>query len=650
MIRLTDATRLAATKLRTRKVRLVVTVVIAGLLFSALTAASQVSRGAFDSLDAFNQEGFGQRYILTSFPQSPGSYGDFTRSPEAVDRALAIQKERATKKTAEAKRLGIPYDSKSEPPAVDEFDSPDGKQRSLAIGQPAADQAIREYVAAHPAPGKPELVRAAAPYRPIAYHESKSLLYGPNIPAIELLEDGKESYAPKAPTNGPPTRTGLGSFTQTWGLMSRDLIRPFILPGASATIGIDGTIPVIAPYSAVEQLQGLKPLPTAAKPAERLARLEQVRSGAQALRFQACYRNQESKDLIVQAISQQQEIERNKKDKTYVKPQLQYGLPTKACTEAPVIRDVRTVADKKLADKNEQFERLFGKQLPTQEVLRFRVIGVAPDPPNFNASFVGQLVSSLVTSNLGFGAITWFTPLEIEKDKPLLKTLFSNPDAIALGAMPPTQYIEFKDAATSQSFIKEQTCQPEFNMNQPEQTKNPFAACAAEGKHFGFLPFGSNAIALEEAKKWFAKIFTYAALTVAVVAAIIMVGTVGRTIADSRRETAVFRAIGAKKFDIVQIYLIYTLFLSLLIFSFALLTGFLMAQFVHGRYAAEFTIQSLIAYNAQDLSKTFSLYSFYVPDMLRLLGLSLVGGALSAFFPLIRNLRRNPIRDMRDDT
>jgi hypothetical protein len=653
MIRLTDATRLAATKLRTRKVRLIITVVIAGLLFSSLSAASQIGRGVFASLADFNQEGFGQRYIIMATPQGDPSAGagDYIDSQEAVDRALAIQKERVTKKTVEAKRLGITYDPKSEQPVLNEFDSPEGKRRLLNIGQPAADQTVREYIATHPLPGKPALEKLAAPYGKTGMYQSKALMQGPNMPQLKLLKDGKESFEVSNKQGGMP-QSGLESFTQSWGLMSRDLMQPFILPGATATLGSDGSIPVIAPYSAVEQLQGLKSLPASTSPAERLERLKQVRAAAGGLSFQVCYRNRESSDLISQAISQQQEIERNKNDKAYVKPARQFGLPTQACAPAPVIRDVRTATDKKTDEKTETFDGLFGKKAPEQQLLKLRIIGIAPDPPNFSASALSQIVNSIIASNLGFSAAVWYTPLELEDSTPILDKLFDDPEAVNLGAIPAMNYLEFNDAASAKRFADENTCTPDFSVaaGPGNPIADPFAACAAAGKNFGFVPFGSNALALEDAKHWFNRIFGYAALVTAAIAGIIMIGTVGRIIADSRRETAVFRAIGAKKLDIALTYLIYTLFLSLMILGFALIVGFLIGQFAHARYAPEFTVQSLLAYNAQDLTRTFSLYMFYIPDMLKLLGLTLAGGALSATFPLLRNLRRNPIRDMRDDT
>ncbi|HEU4984277.1 MAG TPA: hypothetical protein VFT58_01445, partial [Nitrososphaera sp.] len=87
MIRLHDATMLALTKLRTRKVRLVVTIVVSGLLFSALAGASFVARGVMGGISGFSKEGLGDRYIVQAYPQA--NYG-FSENPEVMERALAI--------------------------------------------------------------------------------------------------------------------------------------------------------------------------------------------------------------------------------------------------------------------------------------------------------------------------------------------------------------------------------------------------------------------------------------------------------------------------------------------------------------------------------------------------------------------------------
>jgi ABC-type antimicrobial peptide transport system permease subunit len=129
-----------------------------------------------------------------------------------------------------------------------------------------------------------------------------------------------------------------------------------------------------------------------------------------------------------------------------------------------------------------------------------------------------------------------------------------------------------------------------------------------------------------------------------------MMGTVGRLIADSRRETAVFRAIGAKRRDIAATYLLYMLLLSFFIALFAFIIGSGAMLVINHHFAPQATVQALVAYNAQDLNRSFSLFGLNALDMLLILGCVLAAGLISAILPLLRNIRRNPVRDMRDET
>src|SRR5438128_773695 len=121
MIRLTDTMLLAYTKLRARKVRLIVTVVISSLLFGVLALGSFVVQGVVKSTGSFAQEGFGKRYLLSANPNSNNNYFD---NKDILNRAIALQKDEIARKKTEAKRLGIDYDSTSERLVYSEGDGP----------------------------------------------------------------------------------------------------------------------------------------------------------------------------------------------------------------------------------------------------------------------------------------------------------------------------------------------------------------------------------------------------------------------------------------------------------------------------------------------------------------------------------------------
>ncbi len=635
MIRLRDSLTLALTKLRTRKVRLMVTIIVSGLLFCGLTAASLVVRGAFHSIDSFNKEGFGSRYIVQGFSQ-----GNFVNTQDAkiIDRAVAIQKDLITRKKAAAKTLGVEYDASTEQSPVQEYDYPGGKQRNLDMNQPAAQQAVKELSPVKPT-GVDDMKKAAAPFQGQATYQSQIFTPPTNGSSLQVLKNGKETYggATAQFQNGPPT--GTDSFTTLWTLASGKLMQPFLLKGSTLDDKGDGSIPIVVPVSAAEQLLNLKELPGSAKPDARLARMKLLRQEAARLTFQVCYRNGTSAGLVNTAVSTAQQVDENKNKKDYQKPDLIYGIPAQPCGTVAVTRDVRDADTKALAAKQDQFDAMFGKVPASEQTLNFRVVGLSPDIGGGAALGVSQVVSSLVTSSLGSG---WFTPQEYAAKAPLLDTLFSSAGA-AYGS-PPSLYEEFATADQARHFIDAENCQPDYGANGPSDK------CIKANKPFSLNPYGSNSLALESAQKSFNKIFSIATLVAAIIAAIIMMGTVGRMIADSRRETAVFRAIGAKKLDIAQIYVLYTVLLAVLICIFAVAVGVIVAAVADHKYGPQATVQALVAYNSQDLTRKFTLFNFYIVDMLRLVGLILAASIISSVLPLFRNLRRNPIRDMRDDT
>ncbi len=642
MIRVRDAALLAYTKLRTRKVRLTVTIVISGLLLSGLAAASFVVRGAFDSINDFSKEGFGQRYIVSAYLNS-GSV-DLSENADLIAKAEAGQKDLVARKKAAAKQLGIEYDPTSEQPVTNEYVGPNGKVKTLNFSSTVVQQLIVEYKVAHPDAGLPELKKATAEYNPVRYYTTLPSLMSENTPYLKVLKDNQEKYD-TANISGEQMfqQTGVDSFVSSWGLMSSGLLKPFMLPNTNAEIGADGSIPVVAPYTAVEQLLSLKPLPGTAPASAKLARIKEVRDGAPDLAFSVCHRNQTSAEMISTVTSQQDELARNKDNKEYVKPSLMYDLPAEPCGPVRISKDTRTAYDRTQAAKYAQFRQLFGEEPESASIMKFRVIGIAPDPPSGASAGVDSLLGMIVSSSIGIG---WYSPLELRESQPLVAKLFNlNPTSSFAGAK--SYFVELPSPEEARRLIETENCNPNFDPT--TINTDPFAKCAQEGKLFMYEPYGSSSLALDSAKQGFGRFFRIAAIIFTVIATIIMIGTVGRIIADSRRETAVFRAIGAKRLDIAQIYMTYTVFLALLIAAFAIITGYIISQVLQAKFSERLTVNALVAYNSQDLTKEVNLFAFVPRDILYLVGLVIIAGLVSAVLPLLSNLRRSPIKDMRDE-
>ena len=193
--------------------------------------------------------------------------------------------------------------------------------------------------------------------------------------------------------------------------------------------------------------------------------------------------------------------------------------------------------------------------------------------------------------------------------------------------------VEFATAADAKAFSAAVGCGGSDCQNKPRITY-----------------FGSNSVLIDDLIKGVTKVLSVVVLVIAAVSALIMMGMVGRVIGDSRRETAVFRAIGARRNDIRAIYTIYTSLLSLIVAAAALIIGVVLALWADVKMSALATAQAQIAFIGSHEGEQFRLIGIWWQALLAILIVIILTGLFSMLIPLSRNLGRSPIKDMRDDT
>ncbi len=650
MIRITDSLLLATTKLKSRRTRLAITVVVAGLLFVGMTFISLVFNGMMDSIDRFSSDGLSKRYITKIENAGMPDAIKITSDPGFIAQAKQADKDWIAAKTAEAKKLGIEYDAKSEQLSVKEGNNDqDGKPMASVTAQTAAIfrakriemakgfyQSIDQTAKSYNVKARYNLTNLTVPGLPMQESSNPTT-------TINIIKDGKEAQSSKNSVNNSVNNMakGLANFSRNVSTAESGLLSTFLLPNQTLDVGSDGSVAVIAPFSAAEEALGYAPLPANSSAASRLDRVKQVRANAAGLKFQVCVRNAASTSRQDEAEQQAAAIAQGKTTKDYVMPELVYAKSDKPCEDVKVTRDVRSAEAKKLADKQDAFDAKFGKLAPTQRLVSFRIVGIVPDPPELGGATVKSIVTSLLTSNLGSG---WFVPLESAGSLPEYKTTFEDIGKVV--DFSSNVLLEFNSPAEAKKFTDEKSCKLDFSS---PPTGDVTSYCQKKGTPFMLSSFGSNSLAIDEAKTIFANVFQKAGLVVSAISIIIMMGTIGKVIADSRRETAVFRAIGAKRLDIAQIYLLYAVMLGLIVVVFAFGVGWLLATWAQSKLAADMTIESLIVFNATNLDRKFSLIGVNFRQLLTLVGLILAGACLSSVVPLLSNLKRNPIRDMRDE-
>lgn len=629
MIRLTDAMTLALTKLRTRKLRTIVTIIIASLLFSGLALAVFIAGGVLTSAKQFTTGNLSERFITNvGFQGDMGLYSN----PDVQARANQLYSQVVAEKKGAAKELGIEYDPNSEPKPVEETEG----GTYLNTASLASQRAIEEYIKAQPTVFDKTKALADS-YHPKAYYAmSQATIDG----MLKDMKDGKEDFAQKTGSqfNGSTTM----DFINGWSYLTTDVVKPFLVEQKYLDVQTNkNDLPIIAPFSKVEEALGLKPLPKNAPAGERLARIDEVRAKAATVTFSACYRNGASQAQIDQARSTAEEIERNKNNKDYQKPALIYGLPpADTCAPALVMSDKRTSEEKKIAEKQLEFNRRFNQIVdPVQQKVTARVVGISPDGFDFGSfSSVDILISMIAGSSLQG---QWVVPQEFYDalpNKAEYEKFSSQKDAKAPSGLPfigaAGQLVEFSNADDARNFMTQVGCTGmDCGQTKPMVTY-----------------FGSNSVLIQDLTKGIATALSYVGVIIAAIASLILMGMIGRVITDSRRETAVFRAIGAKRNDIRAIYVIYTTLLSLLVAVVTLAIGFAVAFWIDGQLTGEATVRAHLTFAGADRAAEFRLFGIWWEALLTIVALILAAGFVSMLLPLARNLARSPIRDMRDDT
>ena len=127
-----------------------------------------------------------------------------------------------------------------------------------------------------------------------------------------------------------------------------------------------------------------------------------------------------------------------------------------------------------------------------------------------------------------------------------------------------------------------------------------------------------------------------------------MSGTISKILADSQRETGVFRAIGAKNRDIFKIYLVYSGLLATLAYIVAFGIATLLCVYITARYGANLAGE-LSVFTGGSTSYDVIFFGINPLHLLFLYVLIVLSAMLGVIGPVIKTLRRDPVVAMRED-
>ena len=634
MLRILDASKLALTKLRTRRIRLAVTIIVAGLLFGVVVFGLTVLRASMTSIGRFSRDTMSTRYLLAYSNHNKDQSELFYNTPQdAKDRILALHKQHIADKKAAAKALGVEYDEKSEEEPITKINQDDSG--SLNRNSWAVKTFLKQHTA-EKNPLKPERIDAAAKRfgSSTAYRVQD---VGGRDGSLDVMIGGREDFQ----RNKEAVPEQLNEFVSAAGyqeILDESLLNYYFLP--HRTHAASNEIPVFISYNDAAVLLGKKPLPTTAQPQQHIERIRELRNEAGNITIQVCYRNNASSHLIQQALDQQRTAANKPKNEFDVKPSIEYALPAAdSCDGAIVKKDNRSASEKMADEKLQKFNQQFSTEniTPQQAKLTYRVVGLLPD-----TAYGDDLKSKLAGALNANMPSRWIIPkqtFEAGAAKTYLPNILTTERQELSGGLSDTTIYEFIDAEHARAFYHATMC------NVQPKDKD----LCVDGVSNFTRPFGSNSLVIEELQQQLTPILWYSLLGVIGVAAFILMLTISRTVADSRKESAIFRALGATRLDIAQIYVMYTLLLAGLIALFAIAAGLIGAGVIDVLYSAGFSTAARYIIMPRDLNTTFQLFTFD-PLIIALAAVSIVAAALiGSILPLVRNTRRNPMKDMRDE-
>ena len=659
MIGLFDTVTLARTKLRSKRILLTITIVVSGLLFSILTGAVLLATGVSNSITQYFTTSLGGHYLVSVSPNVPNdvlfpsSLGMSDPIPPATLAHLKdLQNQYTEKQKTIYKKYGIEFDPSSITPILKsspfgEKDSQGNIRQVIDWHSPIftmyTDELQQEYVkTAHTT--RADLKRIAAPLGATDYYIPKSASMYQNA---MYLPGGKEDLTKLGDTSSAGFDAVAGAIQMSgYQFANKTIASRFMLPDTAKRHTNTTAIPVILATSAISKTFS-KELNIPKKPSDphaQVAWMHDIQQKINGYTYQVCWRSAGETDRIQSTLRTNTEIADNKNNKNYTAPALQYNVPTSPCGDITVKQDKRTTAEKKIADTTEAMQKELGTYQPiAHQLLTFQVVGVMTvadmysqpsDVPAFLASLLGpQFMTGALIPDWLYDTL----PAGAKHDDILLSSTGGSAYTASMNALDTADIgqtiVSFPSIESARTFINN-SCQ-----YAGVDCKKDFAATAYGGN---YLLADTLAGTISTAAR--------IALPIAIaIATVIIWVTMARVIIDSRRETAVFRALGAKRRDIASIYLVYSFIVALYISLFMLALGFAAAFVINHLYSGVATDIAQIAYGSFGSIAPFQLIGV---NLLLLAGLVLcifIISLVAVLPPLWRNVRRSPIRDMRDE-
>lgn len=465
----------------------------------------------------------------------------------------------------------------------------------------------------------------------------------PQIPAMRIIQNGKEDFSMSEPKGGASSYEIYinSAYNSAYNFSDQRVLSRYLLTTkASELKGIPVIITAQEAAALFGKNAGIGKEPAA--PHEKRAWLKSVQEKLNGQTYQACYRNSAEQTMLEKIQRDYVEMKNNEGAAGYEKPHLLYDYPTQPCGDVVVKEDSRTSAEKQADANADDAQKKLGMYVaPKHQLVTFQIVGIKyAQPYSDYTKGLNEYVKNLLTSQ--DTSMTLDIPLQLydvlpehlkvqdicrEYSAQLSPSVYNEEDFAA-------RVLEFSSAEKARDFLNNETCPPSSS-----QCDKKFFAAA----------YGSNYLIVDEIGKLFTKIAAIAFPVALGLAAVIIWFTVSRIMAENRKETAVYRAMGAKRRDIAHIYVVYIMLIALRVVLVSVIVGVVIALAVDCSYGGALTDTAAAAFGIVDRAPAVRLFNVDSPLLFVVVAAIVVISLVASMQPLVHNTMRNPIRDIRDE-
>ncbi|HSW65719.1 MAG TPA: FtsX-like permease family protein [Bacillota bacterium] len=517
-----DAYILAATKRKTRRIRTSLVVIVSSLLFAILFFAALTAQGLFSTANQVKNVGFNGRNMAMVYTGGAPSY-DYKAVSEGIKATMDTE--------LRSRGIKVTENTQLDPSYVGEY-----TRRLIAVTaqyQIADQQKLEATV---------QKAKPTALYRFAALPISGSTTFRPT-PAddtyITKLQEAAESGG--AGSQGPGGFDPGNDFQ--FFQVEKGMLLSQLQPGQTVAWQPGKPFPLFISYAYLEKLSGksFSKLSTAARN-QGYRDLMKAYAGKT---IEYCYRNSTAQTYAQQVVTYNYKAAHdNDKDTSPINVPACADFDTALLKKIKIIADDGTVAD----DTAKPLFSAPALPVASTRVLQFKIAGFVPSSSQYGG---GDIVTQVLTSvsQLPAGSQLGIIPTEVVAAAPELQAKDEGGGGFELyGQGYSTLLVDFAARSQEKAFIASGCTGSECG--NPKNTK-PY-----------ITPFGSVSFALEGLFHAAFKFLVIGVGVVMFIAALLLMFTISKVIADSTKEIAVFRSLGARRRDIAQIYYLYGLMLA----------------------------------------------------------------------------------------